>query len=166
MNRSSHSLVEVVLVLLLLVLIALSVFSATELGSRAYLALQARQDADSDLRIAVSYLNIKIRKNDNAGALSIQPDPFGGQTALLIRQEIEGSPYITWVYLYEGNLRELLVAPDSELTPEMGTVIARLDGWSLEPSARGIAVTLTRQNRGRTLSSRRDILLRSEAVTS
>jgi prepilin-type N-terminal cleavage/methylation domain-containing protein len=161
--KRGYSLIELVLVMFLLVLVAFYVFSVTGIGSQAYLRLTERQNLTADLRIGLSYLDVKIKTNDRSGAVSIRPDPFTGQTALLIGHEIDGQPYQTWIYLYDGALYELFVSERATVNPAMGNRIVAMDALQLDqPAGNLIRVTLVRGTGQEARTRTRTIGLRSD----
>jgi type II secretory pathway pseudopilin PulG len=148
-RRNGYTLIELVLVLLLLILIAAVVFTLAGVGSDTYLRLAAKQAQATDLRTGLSYLDVQIRKHDTRGALAIRPDPFAGKPALVIRQQIEGKDYLTWIYLYQGSLCELFVASGAKVTPDMGSLIVPMDDLQIEGVGDdAVRVTLSRQAKG------------------
>lgn len=148
-RRNGYTLIELVLVLMLLILVSAAVFTMACAGSRTYLRLAAKQAQSSDLRTGLSYLDVQIRKHDAQAALAIKPDPFSGQPALVIEQQIEGQDYLTWIYLHDGYLCELFVTKGIKLTPDMGSKIVPMDGLALKAlSNDALQVTLTRQAEG------------------
>ncbi len=167
-RRRGFTLIELVVVMLLLVLVSAAVFIMAGTGSQTYLRLAARQTAAADLRTGLSYLDVQIRKHDTRQCLSLQPDPFAGQTSLVIEQNIEGTAYQTWIYVLDGYLCELFVAKDADVTPEMGSKIAPIDSLQLEmPSSDSIRIVLTRQMAGQAQQQvSRIIYLKAGGITS
>jgi hypothetical protein len=156
-RRGGYTLIELVLVLFLLVLVASSVFVLAASGSRAFLRLSARLGEDADLRTGLSYLDVQIHKHDSQNALSIRPAPFGESgssgidQALVITQEIEGSTYLTWIYIQDGYLCELFVEEGIAVNPDMGSRIVKMDGLQLRrvsPDAMQIVLVRQTENPG------------------
>ena len=135
--KKGYTLIELILVMFLLLFIALAVFSLTRVGSEAYLRLTTQQSLQSDLRIAASYLDVKLKQNDTAGAvmaasLSITDRDQDLQVeALKIVRTIEGLPYELWIFQYDGYLYELLKEPDSIAALNMSSRIVRADDLEL-----------------------------------
>ena len=75
-RRGGYTLIELALVLMLLILVASVVFTLAGTGSRTYLRIAAKQNQASDMRTALSYIDVQVRKHDVRDALSIRPDPF------------------------------------------------------------------------------------------
>jgi type II secretory pathway pseudopilin PulG len=170
-NRGGYTLIELILVMFLLIMVASLVFSLTAAGSQAWLRLNTAQNSRSDLRTAMSYLEIQIKKADEEGAVSIEPDPFFSEPALRLDWIIE-NPTIpgqnkatTWIYLHEGRLYEFYTLPGMSLVHAGGRELVKIDNWKLEISS-GNLFTITineddRQNNEWT----RNIYLRSGGMT-
>ncbi len=144
MKKKGYSLIEMVLVMLLLIFVAFYVFSLTETGSTAYLRLTDRQQETADLRVGLSYIDVKLKSNDSSGQVMIEPDPFSGQPALLINQSFGTESYCTWIYVYEGTLYELFMREGASISPLLGNKIAQAGRLELEMvDAQLLQVTLT-----------------------
>ena len=164
MRRSGYTLVEMVLVMFLLMLVSFYVFSVTGLGSSAYLRLHDWQRQTSDLRIGISYIDVKTRSHDEADAISIRPDPFSGADALVISRDIGSQRYLTWIYVYDGYLYELFIREQGSATPEMGNRIARMDRLEVSMAGSGsLRITLHRQN-GASLQTRSRVIRLNSGV--
>ncbi len=144
-RRGGYTLIELVLVLLLLTFVAVAVFLLTDIGSAAYTRLSASRDQAADLRIGLSYMDVRLKKIDGSGSISIRPAPFGGGQALVLAQRIDGTDYETQLYVDRGMLRELFVKKGLVVTADMASEIARADSLDIRfINDRLLALTLTR----------------------
>lgn len=144
-RRGGYTTIELVLVLMLLTFVAVSVFLLTDSGSAAYTRLSASRETASDLRIALSYIDVRLKKIDGNGSVRVQPAPFGGGQALVLAQRIEGSDYETMLYVDRGMLRELFVRKSLAVTADMASEIARADSLDVHfISDSLLALTLAR----------------------
>jgi type II secretory pathway pseudopilin PulG len=166
-RRGGYTLIELVLVLILLVLVAISVFILAASGSQALLRLSDQQGVAADLRTGLSYLDVQIHKNDARDALSLRQAPFSDGQALVIKQTIEGSVYLTWIFIQDGYLCEMFVEENLALTPDMSSRIVPMDGLTLRfvsQDALEIILMRNRNEDGSTGSERqasRTVYLRS-----
>ena len=48
---------------------------------------------------------------------------------------IEGTKYITYIYLQDNSLKELFTAADTSPSPEMGTIIASLNDFRIQETS-------------------------------
>lgn len=169
-NRRGYTLIELLLVLFLLILIALSVFSLTGIGSRTYLRLAEKQTIAADLRIGISYFDVKLRQNDAAATISVLDPPYAEDTqngkVLLIERLIEDRLYDLWIYQYDGYLCEILLEPDALFLPEMGSRIVRIDQLEFEIVADdALRISLSRSDeQGRTRQNERVVTLRTGGI--
>lgn len=142
-HRRGYTLIELVLVMLLLVFVAASVFLLTGAGSSAYARLSSNRSTASDLRIALSYLDVRIKKIDGVGQVTVRNAPFGGGQALLLTQNIETVDYETYIYVDEGVLKELFIEKGQPVTREMASDIAQAEALEIHlESDRLLSVTL------------------------
>ena len=109
-----------VLLLLLLLLFA----------ARAYRNAVQGTDENSNLRTAMSYLTVKIRQHDND--TDVFTDTIEDTEALCLTDKIDGQTYITYIYLYDGELKELFTTRQSDAALSMGTTIASLVSFSID----------------------------------
>lgn len=138
MNRRGYTQIEVFLVMLLLCAVSFLVFATVSASSRAYAGLSARQEREAALRVGFSFLDVKIRKNDWAGAVRVDANPFASGDALVIRSESEGHWFETWIYCLDGGLFELFTRAGTPLQHAAANRIAAIDRLSLESGTDGL----------------------------
>ena len=88
------------------------------LGAQAYNSVVNSAQRCANERILRSYPLNKVRMNDNAEALSVRQ--IEGVDVLTIEQDYDGDIYETYVYCYDGYLRELFMAQEEEFYLEDG----------------------------------------------
>ena len=88
------------------------------LGAQAYNTVVTSAQMSSNERILRSYPLNKVRMNDNVDALEIRQ--IEGVDVLTITQDYDGDMYETYVYCYDGWLRELFMAQEEEFYLEDG----------------------------------------------
>jgi prepilin-type N-terminal cleavage/methylation domain-containing protein len=88
-SKKGYSLVELVLVMMLLVLVASLVFSLTAAGSRAWMRLTESGNRRTELRTAMSYIDVQLKKSDSLNSVSIGADPTGSGAAIKLIREIK-----------------------------------------------------------------------------
>lgn len=109
------------------------------LGSSVYRRVAAASDQNASQRTAMSYLINQVRRGDAQG-LSI--GDYEGVQALCLTDLLEdGSEYVTLIYCYDGQLRELYMEKGTGLAPEDGNAILPLQElrFALEGDALKIA---------------------------
>lgn len=130
-----------VLALLLFGVFAVCILSVLLTGADAYRRLSARDRDSFDRRTAAQYLTTRVRQGDRAGLLWVEE--FGGGTALVLAEDIDGERYLTRVYCWDGAVRELFSAADGGFSPEDGEILmaAQRLCFSLEGSLLTVELT-------------------------
>ena len=87
----------------------------------------------NDQRVLGNYLLNVVRGNDAANAVRVQR--FGEVDALCLDLHADGETYVTYVYCYNGALRELFASAQEPFDPEYGEIIC--PAQSFRPSQSG-----------------------------
>jgi hypothetical protein len=106
------------------------------LGGSVYRQVVADSFENDRMRNTLSYIANQVRRNDIAG--NVQVGKFHGQDALLLLQNLGGIECITYLYCWEGSLRELFVEKGFELEPEAGLPLIPLDDISFTQDGEGL----------------------------
>ncbi|MBQ8590011.1 MAG: DUF4860 domain-containing protein [Firmicutes bacterium] len=128
-------------VLLLFGVLSVCVLGVLLMGAESYRELTERDRADHERRTAVQYIATRLHHADRAGAVSLRD--FDGESALVLKETIDGSVYETIVYCYDGYLCELFVPEDGGFTPEDGTQLMRIGALEFQEDNGRIAFRLT-----------------------
>ena len=91
------------------------------LGAQMYRGTVDKSEADNASRILFSYVRSMVRAEDAVSAVSI--DQKGDMKILAMRETLNGKPYVTRIYEYEGCLYELFTGADREFEPASGTPV-------------------------------------------
>lgn len=105
-------------VLLVFCALALCLLMTLLMGARIYRNITAQAEQDSNRRIVSQYMANRIRQADHDGMVSVEN--FEGIHALVIRETINGTVYLTRIYCCDGWLYELFAAENSMLSPGEG----------------------------------------------
>lgn len=114
------------LALLVFGLFALCLLLVLLTGARVYKNLVTLGQDSHRGTTQVQYLSTRVRQGQD-----IQVSQFGGCTALMLTEELDGECYVTYVYCYEGWLRELFCLEGASLTPEDGEKVLEADSLEL-----------------------------------
>ena len=115
--------------LLLFAVFAVCVLSVLLTGAGVYRRLTERDQAVFDNRTAVRYVTTRIRQADRVEGVSLRQ--FGGVDALVLPEQIDGDCYETWIYCYDGQLRELLVQESTFIQPEDGETVLPMESLTM-----------------------------------
>lgn len=135
MNRKQkkNHIVDVLFVLALFVVFTLSALVLVILGASVYQRTVSYMDENYTSRTASSYLTEKVHQNDLYDSISI--GQLESTPALLLNREINDTSYVTYLYLYEGSLRELFMRQEGDIGADplsAGKEILPLHDWALE----------------------------------
>ncbi len=109
--------------LFLVCVFAVCLFMTVGAGAGVYKDITQVMEEQYASRTALGYVTQKLRQSDAAG--SVELGSLGGVDAVIIREDIDGEEYTTFVYCYEGYITELFCPASEALTPSDGlTVIA------------------------------------------
>ena len=97
----------------------------------AYQGAVRGQELNGSLYTASSYISARVRSSDDVYTADT---PGGQQPALCFLQKKAGAQYVTWLYLSEGELRELTVSEGTVPPLDMGLRIADLSSMEITES--------------------------------
>jgi len=141
MKRPSSPRMTALLPLLLFAVFASCICAVLLTGANGYQDL-VRRDADSyTVRTAVQYVSMKIRQAESPDAVTVAE--FGGQPALMLREETGGQELVTCIYCYDGWLREVFCFADSGMSPEDGVKLLAMNSLTAEERDGLLTLTLT-----------------------
>ena len=162
-NVSSFTLVPVLFVLTLFLLLSVLSVSVILAGSSVYEKISDNMEDNYDRRVSFSYLTTKIRQNDSDGNIYVEEK--GGEQMLAIKENFEGEQYVTYIYYYDGWVREIFLDVIDGKTVDFefdwGDEIIKVDGFSFffNDKAGRIEMSLT-DRKGNTQSTK--VALRSQ----
>lgn len=113
-----HSL-HTVAVMLLILVFALSIAIVLVNGSISYENISTTSQKSFDDRTSLSYISTKVKYLDN-NETSIFVDAIDSSPALHIVETIEETQYSTWIYFYDGNIKELFLETSEIPEPQYG----------------------------------------------
>lgn len=123
------------------------VFGATMLlslatGAMVYRRVADRVELSSEDRVGLTYITAKIHSYDASGCVEV--GQFDGLDALYLYTDVDGSGYVTILYVYDGWLRELYCERDLEFDPADGETISAAESLLIsEPLERCLSLEFT-----------------------
>lgn len=131
MERYRHS-IDTVFAWLLFAVFAVSAVLLVLLGARIY--AKAAADMNTvDTPVILSYLTEKLRGCAGSEAVLEAED----DRLVLKARDLEGE-YATWIYVEDGCLKETLMPVGREPIAGAGSIIARVQEFSVEEDGRGM----------------------------
>lgn len=124
---SGSTLIELVMVLSLMTLLGITIFMLIYSGANTQKRVLSEKNSQIEARIALSYINIKLRQNDVSGSVEVGEIKLTGKNALKIKQRGTSMDYDTWIFCLDGKLMECLVNPGEEPTEMLSFLIANTE---------------------------------------
>lgn len=129
MKRNSFS-GDFVIGLLLFCVFTGAMLMALVSGAGAYKDISAEMEAQYSERTCVSYITAKLRHFDSLGAISV--GKIQGMDVIMLTEEENGTECITYIYYYDGYVRELYCEKDMDFDPEAGLSVISAEALSAE----------------------------------
>lgn len=137
-NENRH-VVDTIFVLALFAIFAVCALMLVSIGAGVYQKTVDDMNTNYNSRTTYSYVAEKLRQNDTAGSISV--GQIGNSEALILSEEVNGSVYSTYLYAYDGYLRELFISPDfiiNESSAEAGQKLLPINNFTLEKTSSGL----------------------------
>ena len=129
MNKKSEHTVDALFVITLFLVIAISVVALTGTGAGVYQNVVDKMSSNYNSRTSFSYIYNKVHQSDMDGLVDV--GQYMGNDALIISEEIDNITYCTYLYEYDGNIKELFTRAGQEFDPSYGTDILEVKGFSI-----------------------------------
>ncbi|MCI8659006.1 MAG: DUF4860 domain-containing protein [Lachnospiraceae bacterium] len=138
--------------LLFLVFVMCALFTVLA-GGKVYENIGSRMADNYTKSVALQYIANKIRQGDEAGMARVLE--VEGTSVLELRQEFDSGQYVSWIYYYDGSIRELFTRKDSGLGLPDGIPILECEGLSFTQEGQLLTVETSGDRGGRLLLSLR-----------
>ncbi len=142
-SRTKHQ-IDSLLTLLLFGVFAVCILSVLLTGAKVYRNLTQRDREAYDRRTCIQYIATKVRQAENAQ--SVHVEQFGDGDALAFSQELDGDVYLTWIYCYDGWLRELFCYSGGEFSPADGELVLEAERLELDLTDGLLSIEMTDGN--------------------
>lgn len=118
--------IDFIFPLAVLFVFAVSAFAVLLLSAHTYAGQTARTEANYASATPLSYIREKVRQNDQNGTLCA--GTIDGQTCLIMKS----NGNTTYIYAYDGMLKELYVRDDVEAHAKDGKDILEIEGFQVQ----------------------------------
>lgn len=150
MKQQRRFVVDILFVLALFGVFAVSALALVTIGADVYRHTVQDMSDNYDARTAIAYVTEKVRQNNvllSDDTPSVALSTISGEPALVLTSEIDGEAYDTFLYYYEGYLKELYMRRDAYLGENVldaGQNILELSDLTFETAADNLlSVTMT-----------------------
>lgn len=124
--------VDLLFTLALFCVFAVSALAVVLVGANVYKRTVSGMETSFTGRTATSYIAQKVRQSDEQGAVSMMY--IDSIPTLCLKKDIDGSSYHTYIYYYDGYLRELFCADSLDPKPDMGQPLVELSDFTITRS--------------------------------
>ncbi len=160
-RRETHHLIDFLFPVALLFVFAFSAVAVILLATDVYRDTAAHSARTYTAETALAYLTEKVHQGDHEGQVEICE--FDGCRALRIRQTYEDANYSTYIYAYQGALRELFTKDGVNVSVEDGQSILEISDLTFADLGEGLLSFSCTDTDG--LTSRAVVQVRSVSVT-
>ena len=147
----SHSIPSIFL-FLLIGLFAVSALTLTLIGTRVYRSVSDTAAGNVDSQMILSYLGNKVRAYDSEGGVKLSTR--GGLSVLCLHEDINGKPYETVIYSYQGTIRENFMPANETFIPENGEILTEVSDLRFSVLSQNLLETIVVMPDGDTLTLR------------
>lgn len=128
--------IESLVVMIVLILFAFVVFLVVEAGANAYDNIVDDKQVTTGARVAYSYMSMKIKQNDEAGAIQIVQTEYGDT----LQVNIGDTQFTSFIFFADGALYECITKKDDTPSVAGGNKITHLDGFSASMNSNSIRI--------------------------
>lgn len=159
MLKSKGHTADFIFTLILFSVFAICALTLIIIGAGVYRQTAERMENNYTARTALSYITEKIRQHDTSGAVAAET--IQDRSVLILTDEFDGQRYCTYIYEYDGMLKELMVKAETDLQLSAGQDILKVCQFAIsEPQDGYFKYSVTDKN---SRSSEASIKLRSTA---
>lgn len=137
-TERKNGVMSVLFTMLLFLVFVLCALFTVLIGSRVYENITARSEWSYTGNTALSYIANKVRQGDRSGLVDVVD--VDNTPVLELRQDIDGTEYVTWIYWKDGSIRELFTDAGSGLGLEDGLEIMACSGLELSKKGRRLHI--------------------------
>ena len=124
LKKTPEHTIDRVFLLALLALFAATAFLVVSIGAKQYHSIADSMTANYETRTVSSYLEEKMNQNDVAGSVAV--------TSIALSETVNDTIYTTYIYCYDGYLREITVSDGTTVLPGDGQKIIETKALAID----------------------------------
>ena len=131
-NKEQKHQIEFIFPVFVFFFFTLSAIVIILFAARVYQATVSKATMTYNANTSLAYIREKMHQHKDENAISVTA--IGGHSALKLTETIADEEYVTYIYAYDGSLRELFMKSGSEDTipPSSGSVILPVLAFDIE----------------------------------
>ena len=130
LKKTPEHTIDRVFLLALLALFAATAFLVVSIGAKQYHSIADSMTANYETRTVSSYLEEKMNQNDVAGSVAVTS--IGAFPAIALSETVNDTIYTTYIYCYDGYLREITVSDGTTVLPGDGQEIIETKALAID----------------------------------
>lgn len=130
LKKTPEHTIDRVFLLALLALFAATAFLVVSIGAKQYHSIADSMTANYETRTVSSYLEEKMNQNDVAGSVAVTS--IGAFPAIALSETVNDTIYTTYIYCYDGYLREITVSDGTTVLPGDGQKIIETKALAID----------------------------------
>jgi len=128
--------VDFLFVIALFFVFALSALMLVMIGANVYKNTVNNMSVNFNSRTSYAYITEKIRQNDSYE--SVSAGDYQGLDAIILKQVINDTDYYTYLYQYDGYIKELFIKEGADIDPSAGQNILEAKDFSVSSAGTGL----------------------------
>lgn len=124
--------IEVFFVILIIIGLCVSAAVLMDAGKRAYERILENNNQLENARIAISYLGMRIRQNNESGSVKLIPKVIEDNDAIKITHSGDFEGMTTYIFYSDGQLKEIFTWEGIEPEMDFSETIVSLQGLDIE----------------------------------
>lgn len=139
---------------LLLILVLMCAFTGfalvlVSIGAGAYDNVLTKVENNSELRLPLTFISNKIHQSDEFNSVELIDKE--GTTALVLNSRDKNNSYENWIFVYNGNLCELLIKSGDTFKWEDGIVVMPVEKFKMQLESNDLIKIESFNSRGESL---------------
>lgn len=150
-NKPKTHVIDYFFILSLFCVFAASALVVVLIGVNVYESTVTNMNENYTSRTSLTYVLEKVRQNDGTGNISV--GDIQGQSAIIIEKIYDNVPYCTYIYAYDGELKELFIKKDQLFSPGEGESIMEVKNFTISKVGENLIKLETTSNEGMILDT-------------
>lgn len=139
---------------LLLILILMCAFTGfalvlVSIGAGSYDKVLTNVENNSELRLPLTFISNKLHQSDEFN--SVELIDKDGTTALVLNSKDKNNSYENWIFVYNGNLCELLIKSGDAFKWEDGIIVMPVEKFKMQLESKDLIKIESFNSRGESL---------------
>ena len=140
-KSSRKHIIDVIFPIAVFFVFAASSLAVLMLASKIYDDTSTSASDNYSSRTAFAYVSEKLRQHDSRSGGVVSCGDMEGSDCLILEENESGT--VTYIYMYDGSLKELRVCSDVRVSPESGLDITPVKDFSVSSEGALLFINIT-----------------------